>query len=109
MKNNDQHDGGGSFCMCDLCQEFRKRHFGNSSDIPAIYQTITCKYCGREHNGAYYPPLCDGCGASLETGNIEEIAKAAQKKANDKNRNFDVLCKAIRRMGIKEVENDLTS
>ncbi len=27
-KNNDQHDGGGSCCMCDLCQEFRKRYLG---------------------------------------------------------------------------------
>ncbi len=39
------------------------------TDIPAIYQTKTCEYCGREHNLAYYPPLCDGCGASLESGN----------------------------------------
>ena len=23
---NDQHDGGGFCCMCDLCQEFRKQY-----------------------------------------------------------------------------------
>ena len=29
---NDQHDGGGSCCMCDLCQEFRKQYLGIDVD-----------------------------------------------------------------------------
>ena len=32
IKNNDQHDGGGSCCMCDLCQEVRKRYLGIDVD-----------------------------------------------------------------------------
>ena len=29
IQNNDQHDGGGSFCMCNLCQEVRKQLITN--------------------------------------------------------------------------------
>jgi hypothetical protein len=36
--------------------------------LPAIYQMKTCEYCRREYNKAYYPPICEACGATLETG-----------------------------------------
>ena len=29
LENNNQHDGGGSFCMCNLCQEVRKQLIRN--------------------------------------------------------------------------------
>ena len=32
MNDSDQHDGGGSCCMCDLCQEVRKQYFGFDAD-----------------------------------------------------------------------------
>ena len=38
--------------------------------VPAIYLTKACEYCGYKYNLAYYPPFCDGCGASLETGSV---------------------------------------
>ena len=33
IKNSDQHDGGGSCCMCDLCQEVHKRYLGFDIDL----------------------------------------------------------------------------
>ena len=36
---NDQHDGGGSCCMCDLCQEFRKQYLG--IDVDEIERIVT--------------------------------------------------------------------
>ena len=32
IKGNDQHDGGGSCCMCDLCQEGRELYLGTDVD-----------------------------------------------------------------------------
>ena len=32
IKYSDQHDGGGFFCMCDVCKEVRKRYFGFDAD-----------------------------------------------------------------------------
>ena len=32
IKYSDQHDGGGSCCMCDVCKEVRKRYFGYDAD-----------------------------------------------------------------------------
>ena len=47
MKNNDQHDGGGSCCMCDLCQEVRKMTGVVSVNIN--HPSFRSGFCGAPH------------------------------------------------------------